>query len=128
MSTERKGVEFFVGLFLLIGFGCIAVMVVMFGKAGSGPQHFYALTVEFPNASGLIKGSDVLLSGARIGRVAGPPTLIRDTFRVEAKLEISEEVRIPRGATFVVGSSGLLGDRYVDVQLPPTFDPADTLQ
>src|SRR5258708_34372932 len=127
MSTERKGVEFFVGLFLLLGFGCIAAMVVMFGKAGGGLQHFYLLTVEFPNASGLIKGSDVLLAGAHVGRVAAAPALIRDTFRVEARLEISEDVRIPHGATFLVGSSGLLGDRYFDVQLPPTFDAANTL-
>ena len=127
MSTERKGVEVLVGLFLLIGFGCIGAMVLIFGKVGGGMQHYYAVTVEFPNASGLIKGSDVLLSGAHIGHIAEPPQLVTGSFRVEAKLEIKDEVKIPRAAKFLVGSSGLLGDRFVDVQLPPGFDAGQDL-
>jgi phospholipid/cholesterol/gamma-HCH transport system substrate-binding protein len=47
---------------------------------------------------------------------------------VEAKLDIREEVRIPRTAVFTVGSSGLLGDRFVDVHLPAGFDSADTFK
>lgn len=128
MSTERKGLEVLVGLFLLIGFGCLGAIVVFFGKVGGGLDKSYSMTVEFPNASGLIKGSDVLLAGAHVGRVADAPRLISGSFRVEARLEISERVRIPRGATFLVGSSGLLGDRFVDVHLKPGFDPAETYQ
>ena len=52
MSTERKGVELFVGLFLLLGFGVIATMVLMFGRLGKGFQKTYPITVEFSNASG----------------------------------------------------------------------------
>lgn len=125
MSTERKGTEVLVGAFLLIGFGCLAGMILMFGHTGNRAQKYYQLTVEFPNASGLIKGSDVLLSGARVGQIAAPPRLMPATFRVEAKLDIREDVRIPRTAVFTVGSSGLLGDRFVDVHLPPGFDSAD---
>jgi phospholipid/cholesterol/gamma-HCH transport system substrate-binding protein len=73
MSTERKGTELFVGLFLIIGFSVIAVMVVMFGRFGESLTKFYEITVEFPNASGLIKGADVLLAGRRIGHVAEAP-------------------------------------------------------
>ena len=126
MSTERKGTEVFVGLFLLIGFGVIAVMVVMFGRAGQGFAEFYELTVEFPNASGLVKNSDVLLSGARIGHVSAPPQLTGSSFAVAVQLKIRSDILIPKKSSIVVGSSGLLGDRFVDVIPLPGFDLHDT--
>jgi phospholipid/cholesterol/gamma-HCH transport system substrate-binding protein len=129
MSTERKGTELFVGLFLVIGFGVIAIMVVMFGRVGQSFAKTYEITVEFPNASGLVKGADVLLAGARIGNVAEPPyLLVKDGFSVGVRLKISEKVRIPRDATIVVNQSGLLGDCYVDVLPPERIDPNNVIE
>ena len=125
MSTERKGVELYVGLFLFVGMATIAGMVVVFGRVGEGFQKTYPLVVEFPNASGLIKDSYVLLSGAQIGKVATTPKLIGSLFAVEVTLKIRENVKVPRKAQFLVGSSGLLGDRFVDVVPPEKFDPND---
>jgi phospholipid/cholesterol/gamma-HCH transport system substrate-binding protein len=82
MSTERKYTEVYVGLFLLLGFAVIAAMVVKFGRLGQGLTKFYEITVEFPNASGLVKNADVLLAGARIGYIVEPPyLLVKDGFR-----------------------------------------------
>ena len=125
MTTDRKGVEFFVGLFLLIGFGTIAAMVVIFGRVGQGMQAYYPIIVEFPNASGLVKGSDVLLSGARIGVVTKAPALSGDRYAVEVELSIRETVRIPHKSTFQIRSNGMLGDSYVDVVPAATFAPGD---
>src|SRR5688500_9368197 len=125
MSTERKGVEVYVGLFIVIGLSVIAAMVVTFGKAGRSLQKVYSINVEFPNASGLIKDSDVLLAGARIGSVAEAPKLTGKAYTVSVKLDIDADVKIPRQSTFLVGSSGLLGDRFVDVIPQPHFDPSD---
>lgn len=131
MSTERKGTEVFVGLFLFIGFAFIAVMVVMFGRVSLGTKDTYQVTVEFPNASGLVKGSDVLLAGARIGTVAerpAPPKVVGNSFRVAVKLSLRSDVSVPEQSNFVVGSSGLLGDRYVDIQPHADFDPSRAIQ
>jgi ABC-type transporter Mla subunit MlaD len=128
MSTERKGVEVLVGLFLVIGFAFIGVMVLTFGRVGQSLQKFYSIKVEFPNASGLVKDSDVLLAGARIGHVADPPRLTGKSYTVIVRLAIREDVKIPRKSTFLVGSSGLLGDRYVDVIPQENFDPDDVAQ
>lgn len=127
MSAERKGVELFVGLFLLIGFGVIATMVVVFGRVGQGFKKLYPISVEFPNASGLVKGCDVLLSGAKIGTVTEAPRLTGRAFAVAAPMRINEGVRIPRKSTFLIRTSGMLGDSYVDVQTPLEFDPADVI-
>jgi phospholipid/cholesterol/gamma-HCH transport system substrate-binding protein len=127
MSTERKGTEFIVGLFLLIGFGVIAAMVLMFGR-GQGLKNPYEITVEFPNAGGLVKGCDVLLSGARIGTVIEPPRLTGKSFQVVAKMKISESVRIPTASSFLIRTNGMLGDSFVDVVPPADFDPEDVIK
>ena len=125
MSTERKGTELFVGLFLLIGFAVIATMIVRFGRVGQGFQKLYPITVEFPNASGLVKGCNVLLAGAKVGTVTEAPRLTGHAYAVAAPMKISENVRIPRKSTFVIRTSGMLGEAYVDVLPPLQFDLGD---
>lgn len=125
MSTERKGVEFFVGLFLLIGFGVLAAMIIVFGRLGKGMEDRYEIRVRFPNASGLIKGSNVLLSGAQIGIVSQAPTLVGQNYEVEVGLLVRESVQVPRTSVFRIRSSGMLGDSYVDVVPPAQFSPDD---
>ena len=128
MSTERKGLEIYVGLFLFIGLATIAVMVIVFGRVGEGFVKTYPIVVEFPNASGLIKDSYVLLSGAQIGKVTTTPKLTGSMFAVEVTLNIHDDVKLPRDSRFLVGSSGLLGDRFVDVFPPEKFDPTKMIE
>jgi phospholipid/cholesterol/gamma-HCH transport system substrate-binding protein len=125
MSNERKGTEFFVGLFLLIGFGVIAAMIVTFGRLGRGMEDRYPLRVRFPNASGLVKGSNVLLSGAQIGIVSHAPSLTGENYEVEVGLLVRQTVKIPRTSTFQIRSSGMLGDSYVDVVPPTEYSQGD---
>ncbi len=111
--------EFKVGIFVFVGLAMLAALLVQFGRLGEGFKTYYALTVRFTNASGLLKGSDVLLAGARIGKVAGGPRLVREGAGVAVPLKIYDYVKVPEGTKFTVGSSGLLGDRFVVVTPPP---------
>ena len=111
--------EFKVGIFVFVGLAMLAALLVQFGRLGEGFKTYYPLTVRFNNASGLLKGSDVLLAGARIGKVAGGPRLVREGAGVAVPLKIYDYVKVPEGTKFTVGSSGLLGDRFVVVTPPP---------
>jgi len=111
--------EFKVGIFVFMGLAMLAALLVQFGRLGEGFKTYYPLTVRFTNASGLLKGSDVLLAGARIGKVAGGPRLVREGAGVAVPLKIYDYVKVPEGTKFTVGSSGLLGDRFVVVTPPP---------
>ena len=119
MDERNKGLEFKVGLFVFIGLLALAALLVQFGRVGEGVKEYYGLTVNFPDASGLLKGSDVLMAGAKIGRVAGGPSLNPTGEGVLVPLRIYDFVKIPAGSKFLVGSSGLLGDRYVTIWRPP---------
>jgi phospholipid/cholesterol/gamma-HCH transport system substrate-binding protein len=113
-----KTLQLKVGAFVLVGLLVLAALLVQFGRLGEGFQHYYALLVKFPDASGLLKGSDVLLAGAKIGHVSGGPRLAESGQGVEVPLRIFDFVKIPAGSRFTVGSSGLLGDRFVAVAAP----------
>jgi virulence factor Mce-like protein len=119
MNRHERGLEFKVGIFVFVGLAMVGALLVQFGRLGEGFKTYYALTVRFTDASGLLKGSDVLLAGARIGKVAGGPRLVREGAGVAVPLKIYDYVKVPEGAKFTVGSSGLLGDRFVDVRPPP---------
>jgi phospholipid/cholesterol/gamma-HCH transport system substrate-binding protein len=120
MATRHseKGLELKVGAFVLVGLGVLAVLLVQFGRLGEGFQSYYQLLIKFPDASGLLKGSDVLLAGAKIGHVSGGPRLAPSGQGVEVPVRIFGFVKIPAGSRFTVGSSGLLGDRFVAVTAP----------
>jgi virulence factor Mce-like protein len=117
MSTEDRGTQLKVGVFILIGLTTVALMVVYFGRLGEGFANYYNLRVEFSNASGIIRGSEVLLAGAKVGRVLNEPTILPDMKGVYVELRILEQVRIPVGSEFSIGSSGLLGDKYIQIVL-----------
>ena len=119
MKSNR---ETTVGLFLLAGIAIICTLILFFGEVGDLFKPTYNLTVTFENASGLLKGSDVYLAGALIGKVTTDPQPIPDTQQVKVELKINSSVQIRSNAQFVIGSSGLLGDMFVEVR-PHIYPP-----
>lgn len=117
MTSEDRAIQSKVGVFILIGLITIGLMVVYFGRVGEGMRSTYTLRAEFPNASGLRRQADVLLAGAKIGRVINDPVILPDMNGVYVNLRIFDNVKIPSKSEFSVGSSGLLGDKYVDIGL-----------
>jgi phospholipid/cholesterol/gamma-HCH transport system substrate-binding protein len=122
MNEQDRGLELKVGIFVAVGFSILAALVVQFGRLGEGFKTYYDLTVHFADASGLLKGSDVLLGGAKIGRVAEPPRLVAAGRGVDVSLRIYDYAKVATGSSFTIGSTGLLGDRFVAIT-PPAEKP-----
>ncbi|MEO7165649.1 MAG: MlaD family protein [Spartobacteria bacterium] len=122
MNEQDRGLELKVGIFVAVGLAILAALVVQFGRLGEGFKSYYSLTVHFADASGLLKSSDVLMGGAKVGQVAGAPTLATSGRGVNVPLRIFDFVKIPVGSSITVGSSGLLGDRFVSIY-PPAGKP-----
>jgi len=121
---KQRWVEIRVGIFIFAGLAVIAAMVAEFGRIGQGFSKFYDLTVTFDNAAGLIRNSDIQLAGARIGFVADTPRINETMTGVIVPLKIQEGVNISKFMRFQVGSSGLLGDKFVEITPSPEFDAA----
>jgi phospholipid/cholesterol/gamma-HCH transport system substrate-binding protein len=128
MTNESRGIEWKVGIFMLIGLGVIAFMAIKFGKLSQGLKNYYNITAEFPNASGLLKGADVYMAGARVGFTADAPELIDGRYAVQVLLKLKEGVKIPRGSSFLISSSGFLGDAFVSINPPENPNLNDILK
>jgi phospholipid/cholesterol/gamma-HCH transport system substrate-binding protein len=104
-----------VGFFVVTGLVLAGIIVVWFGRFEKYFQPTYEIQIKFPNASGLLNGSQVLYRGAKVGFVADPPQISEGGQTVVVRCKINKDVRIADNAKFRVGVYGLLGDRFVDV-------------
>ena len=74
----------------------------------------YDLTAEFRKAEGLSIGSEVQISGVKVGSVTDI-NLNPKNFRATVDLAIREEIKIPEDSIAKIVSEGLLGGNYVTV-------------
>lgn len=127
MDSSNFSTQLRAGIFFLIGLISLASLVLYFGRFSQWTHNHYTITVEYTNANGLLKGADVLLSGARIGEVKKPPVILPSMKGVSVELSIDKSVKIPKKSLFSIGSSGLLGDRFVTVTIDENAEITDVL-
>lgn len=119
MSARDKKTEVRVGLFVLIGLAMIGGLILQFGRIGDRVRGHYPIVVVFDDASGLIKGSEIRMGGARIGKVAETP-MLNDQLKVEVELSVSDMIRIPVNSQFQIASATILGDKLIQITPPET--------
>ena len=97
--------------------GIAAVAVVLLGTGGSS----YTVTAHFQNASQLVKGNLVQVSGLDIGSVEDIELTPSGEAAVKLKITDGDYAPLRRGTTAVVRQASLSGvaNRYIDLQLPP---------
>jgi phospholipid/cholesterol/gamma-HCH transport system substrate-binding protein len=117
MDSNSYSIQLKAGIFLLIGLSAVFSLVVYFGRFSQWTEHSYPIIVHYSNANGLLKGADVLLAGARIGTVDVAPTILPNMKEVMVRLSINGNIKIPKQSLFSIGSSGLLGDRFVIISI-----------
>ncbi len=106
----RNAVETVMGAAVLL----VAAIFVYFAsntaqiKAVAG----YEITARFFKVGGLTKGSDVRVSGIKVGTVLSN-TLDPVTFDAVVTMSIRPDIQLPNDTTATISSSGMLGDKYV---------------
>jgi phospholipid/cholesterol/gamma-HCH transport system substrate-binding protein len=81
------------------------------GKGSGG----YRLVAEFDNADGIGVGSDVRMSGVKIGTVTSQ-TLDPTTYQAVLNLSIDRTLTLPNDSSAKVTSEGLLGSKFVALE------------
>ncbi len=118
MASGKQRTELYVGLFVLLGLLLLGAFAFQFGKFGQGGGETYPLTVKVRDASGIRVGAPVRIGGLDIGTVNSEPTLDLDFKMLSIEILVREGMRIPRGSEVNIGTSGLMGDRFIRI-LPP---------
>lgn len=119
MGDSSRKTELWVGVFLFVGLALLGGLIVQFGRFGDRLRGKYSLTIVFDDASGLIKGSEVRMGGARIGKVAEQPEL-NESVKVQVTVSVDDAIRIPENAMFQIASATLLGDKMIVITPPET--------
>lgn len=120
----KRRTELWVGVFLILGFLLITGLAINLGNLTSRSKNSYHINVVFRNAAGIIKGSEVRLGGAKIGKVSSTPILTDKGDAVKLVLELNDGVKLQQGALVQAATLNLLGDKYIEIS-PPAV-PTDT--
>lgn len=106
--------EIIVGTFVLL----IAVFffVFSFSKSGISTSNTYQVLAKFDNIDGIGAGSDVKISGVKIGAVESSSIDI-DNYQAIVRININEDIKIPTDSSAKITSSGLLGGKYIAIEI-----------
>lgn len=74
----------------------------------------YDVTATFQKVGGLERGSDVRISGIRVGTVS-QQALDQTNFQAKVTMSIAPEVTLPKDTQAAIVSDGLLGAKYVNL-------------
>lgn len=74
----------------------------------------YELEAKFQRVDGLNVGTDVRLSGIKIGSVLAL-TLDPRTYQATVHLDIRKDIQLPEDSSIMVTSTGLLGNSYLSI-------------
>ncbi len=120
MAIKEKRSEAMVGVFLLIGLGVLGALIMKFGRIGENSMEGkYNSTITFSDASGLIKGSEIRMGGARIGKVMNVPEL-QENLDVLVQMRLNGMIKIDKNSKFVIESLSIIGDKMIVVKPPET--------
>lgn len=116
----NKIIETLVGTAVLVVAGFFLAYAYTTADVGSSSST-YELSAKFDRIDGLTVGSDVRMSGIKIGTVTGQ-TLDTDTFLARVELSIDKGIELPEDSSAKVASDGLLGGAYVSLDAGGSMD------
>ncbi|MDE2229282.1 MAG: outer membrane lipid asymmetry maintenance protein MlaD [Alphaproteobacteria bacterium] len=110
---NRNAIETIMGAVVLV----VAAVFLFFAytttqvNATGGTEYI----AQFDRVDGLRDGSDVKISGIKVGTVESQ-TLDPRTFLATIKISIDPKIKLPDDSVAVVASSGLLGDNFLSIE------------
>jgi phospholipid/cholesterol/gamma-HCH transport system substrate-binding protein len=103
---------------VLIGAIVVAVAVIFLAftymRTGSGSLSGYEVLARLPKVDGLGVGTDVRVSGIKVGTVTD---LVLDpsNFLVTLHMNIQDDIKLPTDSSLLITSSGVLGSQYLSI-------------
>jgi phospholipid/cholesterol/gamma-HCH transport system substrate-binding protein len=113
---QRKSLDVWVGLFVLLGALAVMFLALKVGNMSSmsfGPS--YTVIARFDNIGGLKPRAPVKSAGVVVGRVES--IAFNDkTFQAQVTIRMQGEVQFPKDSSAKILTSGLLGEQYIGIE------------
>jgi phospholipid/cholesterol/gamma-HCH transport system substrate-binding protein len=106
-------VETLIGLAVVLVAGAFFYYAAVTTKSGPTAGG-YELIAKFDRVDGIAVGSDVKLSGIKIGAVSGQD-LDQKTYRAVIRMAIQPDINIPDDSAIKITNEGLLGGAYLSI-------------
>ena len=94
-----------------VGFLGFAMVRAGAGEGGAG----YQLVGAFDRVDGIAVGSDVRMSGVKVGTVSGVALDPAD-YKAKVTVAIDRKVKVPTNSSAKIASDGLLGGAFVSIE------------
>ncbi len=120
INFERWGETLLGAAVAIVAVGFFAFAAAQAGQAGVGGAT-YDLVARFQRVDGVNVGSDVRVSGVKVG-VVRSVALDPETYMARLTFTIDRNVRVLDESTARISSDGLLGGAYVAIE-PAGMDP-----
>lgn len=113
---QRKSLDVWVGLFVLLGAAAIMFLALKVGNLSSmsfGPG--YTLVARFDNIGGLKPRAPVKSAGVVVGRVESIGFDDKN-FQASVTIRMQGNVKFPKDSSAKILTSGLLGEQYIGLE------------
>jgi phospholipid/cholesterol/gamma-HCH transport system substrate-binding protein len=109
---KNLGLNFVVGLFVLLGFAVLIYMSVSIGGATLTDSNSYKIVARFESTSGLKEGAFVEIAGVRVGQAK---SIVFDPVNYESVVTITLDntVQVPDDSIASIRTAGIIGDRFI---------------
>jgi len=118
---KNNTLETLVGFVVLI----VTVTFILFASNVSSGNNTITsgilISAEFSNVDGINVGSDVKVSGVKVGSVT-KVELDRETFVSILTIKLRDDIGIPDDSVFKVSTSGLIGAKFINVKIGSSED------
>ena len=113
---QRKSLDIWVGLFVLLGAVALMFLALKAGNMSSFSfDKTYTVSSRFDNIGGLKPRAPVKSAGVVVGRV-GDISFDDQDYRALVTLQLQERYKFPKDSSAKILTSGLLGEQYVGLE------------
>src|ERR1700754_4000044 len=116
MTMKKTALDFWVGLFVVLGFIALLFLALKAGNMSSlSFQSTYPVKLKFDNIGGLKPRAPVKSAGVTVGRVASIG-FDSNTYQAVVTIDIDKQYQFPKDSSAKILTSGLLGEQYIGLE------------
>lgn len=116
MTMKKTALDFWVGLFVVLGFIALLFLALKAGNMSSlSFQATYPVKLKFDNIGGLKPRAPVKSAGVTVGRVASIG-FDSNTYQALVTINLDQQYQFPKDSSAKILTSGLLGEQYIGLE------------
>ncbi|PXX42058.1 outer membrane lipid asymmetry maintenance protein MlaD [Undibacterium pigrum] len=110
---QKKSLDFWVGLFVLLGAAALLFLALKAGNLSSlSFEQTYTVTGRFDNIGGLKPRAAVKSAGVVVGRIS-EIKFDDKTYQATVVMELEKRYKFPKNSSIKILTAGLLGEQYI---------------